>query len=232
MDPEKIFKFLTENIPDWLRVMVLTLARPISLFELVVTQTEGSSIIVGRSQSGRQLWLHPKLITFALLSIVLGTTINAQIPHRIIVGNVSLVPSVVIIIIYWFCIASLEHLLCRLLQGKGRYLETVSVIIQVFATLYVAASFLALIAATVLTLRVVAQQVEKTVPLIGQLLVEDPVNIFFLISTVLLIVYIPLALRSVHRFGWIQTMITSLFPLFTAPLAVVIYYKYGIFLMK
>jgi hypothetical protein len=129
----------------------------------------------------------------------------------------------VVIILLWFASISFTHLVCRLLQGKGRYVETLSVMIQVYAVIYVLTSFLALVAVMVMTLPPVARQVNM-VPFVGQFLVDDPGYVFFLISTVLLMVYGSLALRSVHRFGWIRTTITALLPLSSLPVSIILYY--------
>ena len=74
-----------------------------------------------------------------------------------------------------------------------------------------------------MTLPPVARQVNM-VPFVGQFLVDDPGYVFFLISTVLLMVYGSLALRSVHRFGWIRTTITALLPLSSLPVSIILYY--------
>ena len=85
--------------------------------------------------------------------------------------------------------------------------KTLGVTNQVLATLYVVTSFLSLFAATVFTLPQLAQWVQK-VPVAGELLVERPVVVFFLIGTTLLMIYVPLAMRSVHKFGWIRPLLS------------------------
>ena len=82
IDPEKGIKFLTEHAADWSRITLLTLIKPIARFELVQVGAEGTTSVIGRVQTARQLWLNPKLFVFALLSIVLGLLINALIPGR------------------------------------------------------------------------------------------------------------------------------------------------------
>jgi len=55
----------------------------------------------------------------------------------------------------------------------------------------------------------------QKVPVAEKSLVE-PVVVFFLIGTTLLLVYVPLAMRSVHKFGWIRTVVIIWIPPLTA----------------
>ena len=225
MDPDKVIKFLTEHTVDWSRITLLTLINPISRFELVPAGSEGTTSVIGHVQTERQLWLHPKLLSFALLSIVLGVSINALIPRR--ETGPELFPSVVIIFIYWLVSSSFLHLVCLLLRGKGKYLETLSVIIQVSATLYVITSFLAFLGALLLVLPPIANVIEK-IPLFGQVFTEDPVFVFFFIGTILSMIYVPLSMKPVHKFGWGRTVIIAMLPLLTVWLPVAIYMTYGL----
>lgn len=228
MDPEKVIKLLSEYTVDWSRITVLTLIRPIARFELVAADLDGSSNIIEGVRSEKQLWLHPKLIIFALLSITLGLTINALIPNRR--PGPELLASVIIIFIYWVISGSCLHLICLLLKGKGKYLETLSVLLQVSATLYVITSFLSLIAAIFLSYHPIANIVNK-VPFIGNIFSRDPVLVFFLVGTILNMIYVPLAVKSVHKFGWVKTGIIALLPVTTVFFAIIQYMQFGLLMM-
>jgi len=207
MDPNKVIKFLTEHISDWSRITLLTLFKPIARFEFVPVGAEGATSVIGGVQTERQLWLHPKLLVFALLSIVLGLFINALIPNR--EPGPELIASVVIVFIYWLVSGSFLHLVCLLLRGKGKYLETLSVIIQVSATLYVITSFMALLLSLFLLFPIAASVISK-IPVFGELFTEEPVFVFFLIGTILSIIYVPLSMKSVHKFGWGRTVLIAI----------------------
>jgi hypothetical protein len=121
MDPDKVFKFLVDNVTDWSRVTALTLVRPVVRFQMVAVERGRSASIVGQYDLEREFWFHPKLLAFALLSIVLGLTTNALIPGRKPAPD--LFSSVIIILIYWFVYGSILHGICRLLGGKGQCLK-------------------------------------------------------------------------------------------------------------
>jgi hypothetical protein len=225
MDPNTVVTFLTEHTADWSRITLLTLINPISRFELVPAGSEESTSVIGRVETERQLWLHPKLLVYAILSIVLGLMINELIPGR--EPGPELVASVVIIFIYWLVSGSVLHLVCLVLRGKGKYLETLSVIIQVSATLYVITGFLAFLAALFLVLPQVADILEK-ITIFGRVFTEEPVFVFFLIGTILSVIYVPLSMKPVHRFGWGRTVVIALLPLLTVGFAVAIYLQYGL----
>ena len=117
MYPEKTLKFLAEHLADWSRVTLLTLAKPIARFDPAAVSTGTITRIVGHGNDERQLWIHPKLISFAIFSIVIGLSINSVIPGRTPAAD--LLPSVILIVVYWLMYGSILHLLCRLLTGKG-----------------------------------------------------------------------------------------------------------------
>ena len=208
-----------------------TLKNPITRFELVpaLAGPEETTSVIGHVQSERQLWLNQKLLAFALLSIVLGLMINALIPDR--KQGPELLPSVVIIFVYWIASGSFMHLTCWLLQGKGKYLETLSVIIQVFATLYVVTSFSSFLGVLLLMLPPVTNIVEK-IPAIGPIFIGKPVFVFFLIGTFLSIICVPLSMKSVHKFGWLRTLIIAIIPLLTVWISVAVYLRYGLLTMS
>jgi hypothetical protein len=227
MDPEKVIKLLTDHAADWSRITLLTLIKPIARFELIPVGAGRATNVIGHVQTERQLWLHPKLLVYAILSIVLGLLVNALIPGK--KPGPELLASVVIIFIYWLVGGSFLHLVCLLLRGKGKYLETLSVTIQVSATLYVINSFLAFLVALLLVLPPVANVV-KSIPFYGHVFTEEPVFVFYLIGTILSLIYLPLSMKPVHKFGWVRTMIIAMLPLLTVWLNLAIYKQSGLFI--
>lgn len=225
MEPEKVLKFFTENIGDWSRVTLLTLLRPISRFELVpITEDSKHSAIRG-VQTDRQLWLHPKLLVFSVVSIMLGLTMNALLPGR--ASGPDLLASTLIIFLFWVVCASFLHLLCRLLKGKGQYLETLSVTLQVSATLYVISSFLALLLAALTAIPEVKSKIDVE-PFLGEDIGDFPVYLFFATSTIFTAIYVPLALKSVHRFGWFRASLISLILVMSVVVPISIYKIFGL----
>jgi Yip1 domain len=125
MDPEKVLKLMTEYLGDWSRITLLTLSRPISRFEPAAVAGHSTNSALHDVQTEKQLWLHPKLLIFAIVSIILGLSMNGLIPRR--TPSPELLASVLIVFLYWVISASWLHLVCRMLRGKGEYLETLSV---------------------------------------------------------------------------------------------------------
>lgn len=207
MDPDKILKFFTENLADWSRVTYLTLVHPISRFELVTGLDEQTQALVGTFRSERQMWLSPRLLSFAVFSVILGTTISSLLPNR--VPGPQILVTVAVVLSSWFSHASCLHFLCRALRGSGHYVETLSVSVQVFATIYVVASFLSLLASTAISIPTVSDLTER-IPFIGELLVGEPALLFFLIVALLHSIYVPLSLRQVHKFGWLRVSVIFL----------------------
>jgi hypothetical protein len=82
MDFDGLLRFFTDYFIGWSRVTLLTLARPISRFELTPANDLFNANIAQGDSSEQQLWLSQRLLTFAVVSIVLGITINALIPGR------------------------------------------------------------------------------------------------------------------------------------------------------
>ena len=225
MDPDKVLKFLVDNFNEWARVTYLTLIRPVSRFELVQATNEPDSAgIIGSSREA-EIWLSPKLISFAAVSALLGIAMNSLLPNRI--PSPQLFSAVAIVFALWFLYGSLAHLLCIFLRGSGKYLQTVSVSLQVSATLYVVVSFLALVFAAAGSVSVVATALDN-IPIIGRPLIEEPALWFFVLGTVLASIYQPLALRRVHNLGWFRTVFVGLLPYAISWLSVVVYHRTGV----
>ena len=134
MDFEAFQRFATTNLSDYFQVSVDTVAHPGRYFEPI-------EVSGGAPGSGGTL-LDQRLMAFAATSMFLGLTITSLIgkhPDRLLLLSVEIVG-----LVFWFVYAALVHLFCKIAGGRGRFLETVSVIVQVFATLYVLSSALTL----------------------------------------------------------------------------------------
>jgi hypothetical protein len=198
MDYENLLKFFGDNFIGWLRVTFLTLARPVSRFELTPVD-DLPGLIAPEARSEQQLWLNPRLIVFAVISIILGVTVNALIPER--ETSPALFTTITVILFYWFVRGSLLYVVCWLLQGTGRYLDTLSVSIQVFGTIYVVASFLSLLGTSVLSPDTISE-LTRGLPVTKGF---GPILLFFFVGNLLLIIYMPLAMKPVHKFDWART---------------------------
>lgn len=228
MEPDKVLQFFAENLADWSWITILTLRNPIARFELAPIPSQQRGTLVGGSSKHSNLWLHPKLISYSVLSIVLGIMMNSLLAGRI--PGPEMPKSVAIIFAYWLSYGSLLFLACRALKGRGSYLDTLSVSIQIFAAIYVVTSFLSLVATALLSVPAFAGII-KRVPLIGIMVANEPPLVFFVIGLLLLSVYVPLSLKVVHRFGWLRTFLVFLVPVFMTLVSRALYSRIGLLML-
>jgi hypothetical protein len=208
MDFEKLPR-LGEYLTEWLRITLLTLRNPVMRFELVATSAAPSPVIVQGSNVKSNVWLDPKLISYALLSISIGVVMNNLLPDRI--PGPGLVKELVIMLILWVAYGSLLFVVCSyLLKGKASYLETLSVSIQVLATIYVATSFISLIGAILLSDHTTAA---IRIPFIGWSSISKSVLFFFILWAFLSAIYVSLSMKAIHRFGWFRTLLLAVLPI-------------------
>jgi uncharacterized protein YhhL (DUF1145 family) len=199
MDFEALQKFAVANFALYFSVTVDTLTSPGLHFAPVAVQTSGQETGLPASRVGSQL--NPQLVGFAVLSMFLGLTLNSVINKRLEGEHLFVIE--VVGLLFWGLYAALVHLLCKLARGHGSFLDTVSVTIQIFATLYIVCSLLATTLAMIILLKPVKSFVAG-LGSIGELVAENPVVLFFLFNTVLLMIYLPIGLKPVHGFNVLQ----------------------------
>lgn len=198
MDLESLYKFAVENFSQYFKVTVDTLIRPGLHFAPVAVAADGQEAGLPARTGSK---LNPQLVGFAVLSMFLGLTLNSLINKRL-EGEYLFVIEIVGLL-FWGLYAVIVHLLCKLVRGHGSLLDTVSVTIQIFATLYVVCSLLA----TTLAMMVLLKPVKSFVSglgSIGEMVAENPVVLFFLFNTILLVIYLPIGLKPVHGFNLLQ----------------------------
>ena len=64
MDPEKILKFLAENLAEFFEVTARTLVRPVAHFRPTSSTTDPASLAPAEDH-GRPRWFDPKLFALA-----------------------------------------------------------------------------------------------------------------------------------------------------------------------
>ena len=218
MDLDKSFSFVADNITGFFEVSVSTLVRPKSYFQLVpATPKTGAD-------TNERPWLNPRLFAFAALSVILGTLLNSLIPGRR--SGPDIVTTLVLLLIYWFVYSAGLHLVCKVLRGRGSLVDTLAVSIQVLSTLFVVASIISLIL-VLLTRQPIATELVSKVPFVGRSLKKMPELLFFVVQALLLAIYLPLALKHVHGFGWIRQIVVGFVPLLTMWLGILIYLETG-----
>jgi hypothetical protein len=199
MDFEALQKFAVENFSQYFSVAVDTLTQPRLRFAPIVVRTGGGGAVPLPEEKPASR-LNPQLVAFAVTSMFLGLSLNALVsrPYKLEIIVIEVAG-----LLFWVVYASLVHLFCRMARGQGSFLETVSITIQVFATLYVVCSAVT----TTLGLFILLKPVNTFVAqlgTLGEIVAERPVVLFFVIHTVLLVIYLPLALKPIHNFNWRQ----------------------------
>jgi hypothetical protein len=84
MDPIKLIQFGTDYLSEYFWAFILTLIKPTLRFQPILQTPEDEKSIVlphgvKRIELGTRL--NPKLISFVIISIIIGSTINGLIPR-------------------------------------------------------------------------------------------------------------------------------------------------------
>ena len=182
MDFEQLLTLATDNLSDYFSVLFYSLREPSKILQ-ILADSKGD-------KSSNATKLSPKLFVFLLISVFVGRTAIAAVEGKTL--EEGMVSSLIIVLSLWFVYSSLLHLFCRLLRGKGRYLDTLSVGLQVLASIYVLCSV-----ATLLLSVVVGTS-------------SSGLSLYFGIQLVLMSIYLPLSIGSVHRFKvWRQLILIA-----------------------
>jgi predicted membrane metal-binding protein len=56
-----------------------------------------------------------------------------------------------------------------------------------------------------------------------EIIIAYPSYSYFIIQGVLLVIYVPIAIRHVHRFGWFRLLLVMVFTTFHIPVSIIFY---------
>lgn len=208
MEIEKIISFVTQYLSDYWWFFTETLKHPTLRFSLLKPLSKGTPDIalVSSSQENKHSRLDPRLLGFMAISIFIGATINELIPGRAIHG-LSFTTIFTATAAVWFCYSFVLHLFCKLFKGQGIFEETLGVSLQLFSVIYVISSLCAFIGGLILTAvsnrSITTFAVTSSSGLINHARFP-PIYLFFYVEFILLIFYLPIAIKYVHHFGWIR----------------------------
>lgn len=205
MDINKLFELGTEYFSDYFQIFISTLQKPSLRFNPVTIAPKDLSI----STTYKGTRLNPNLFGFLVISIFIGTVLSYMALGNLESSN--LVGVTVAMISVWIIYSSFIHGVCMILGGRGTYLETLSVNLQLLAVTYVISSFITLVWVTI----------AKILPPESHVLIESqskylasfvfiPTTFYFVIHSLLISIYIPLALKYVHGFKSLRLTITAL----------------------
>lgn len=233
MDFEKIISFAVNSLSDYFHTLVNTFINPKLAFESIASPTPESKIslldkpLPSDLKSARKNQINPKLFAFVAVSILIGTTLNtvliktsvpsAEIPVR------TYIFSLIFLTLSWFIYSTCIFIACWILRGKGAYIETVSVIIQLLSAIFVASSFANLIFYAMIS-----------APFLKQILIEFglhsllellsfPILFYYLTHTLLLCIYIPIVIKPIHKFGIFRLLLIGILPIIAITVGLAMY---------
>ena len=208
-----VTSFVKKHLDEYARGFVKTLVHPIASFQPlqvtpVTTIPEKTRAVSVSPGSGSR----PQLIAFVLMSLILGSAVNSFVPARKYSGPVA--DDFFVFSILWINVAVYMNILCLFLRGKANIAHALWVMLQVFATTYVVSSFINLVGGVVV-LHPAVSSLLVSAGRLGDSIANNSKYIYFLAQLALLHMYLPLAVKAIHGFGWIRTaVIASVFFLF------------------
>ncbi len=237
MDLLKVLGLAKDFLSDYTVAFIAILQRPSAYFPPLESSSDSHLVLPnGEAYPHRGLRLNPKLLAFVILSIFIGHSIYSVTPRGtsalpIISSSApSIVSTFVIIFLFWLFFSLAFFLACKALAGRGSLYETLSVSLQLFATLYVAGNFLALVWSLVtpapgpgsgrtifgwllaspnLNLFIVPPWPVSAGTISSGVLASPNLN-FFIVQFILMTLYSSLVARSLHGFGWPRQFAVSL----------------------
>jgi hypothetical protein len=143
-----------------------------------------------------------KIPVYILFCILVGATVGLLIPNRPPMKD--RVQVAVTVSLLWLFISLLVHFFCRLMQGTGTVTGTLVTMIQVLAVVYVISYFITLLICSAST---VLPSVHFQLTKLGYVRSGD---ILLTLQFMMLLVYVPLSVGSVHGFRSIRRVVIGL----------------------
>ena len=193
MDIEKLVKFVVEYVSEYLSVLGSTLGSAKLGYPAQKPQKkEGETdLIVGGTARDDRRVLNPKLFIYCVINIFVGFTLQSLVQGKLSGRELTVV--VVVTLLTWVTVGTIISGIMKLLRGSGTFIDTLSLCIQLFSTVYLVSSGLTLLwSMLVEALR--SQLGEGSI-----LLVLHPFSLYFVVQFVLLIVYLPWGVKKLHR---------------------------------
>ena len=192
MDLEKIIEFAGRYLSDYINAFMATLCHPVVQFSPVY---EGAPGIAGGLTHPRQAAvtrLNPQIFTFGLLSIAIGLTLSKVLPTK---TQVDPLVAVTLIFILWTIFACYGYVIAKLFRGGGTFNETVTVTLQVLGVVYVLCNIIALLGRVIVSAGLVYLDIEAVDFL------------YFVAQATLFSIYMPLAMKGLHRVSRWKTLL-------------------------
>lgn len=209
MNIEQLLKLGTEYFSSYLTVLISTLRAPGERFRpLPKSKDKGVTVLhAGISASYIGPGLSPQLFGFMIISVLIGATLNSVVPGR--PPSPDFLTTSVVTISVWIGYSISVFLLCKILGGKGSFLETMSVSLQLLAVVYVVSNFVTFIWGSIVRPSVVRGLLQSG---ILRPIVDYPILIYYPVQFFLMLIYLPLALKHVHRLNRVRQIVVAVVP--------------------
>ncbi|HEX7316610.1 MAG TPA: hypothetical protein VF297_22100 [Pyrinomonadaceae bacterium] len=198
MDVEKLLKLSIDHLSDYFGVLFSTLRSPKVEFPPEMPPTEFTIVSPGSGTQVRGARFNPKLLGFLLVSIFVGSVFNTNVAGRGAAPEFAIMA--VMVVGYWLLFSSLAHLICRAFGGREAFAQTLSLNLQVLAVIHVMSSFITFLWGVGITGSGLGKDAAYLQGPLGRTLIESPIYAYFIIQFVLVLIYLPLANRRLHKF--------------------------------
>ena len=206
MDIQKWLEFGTSYLSDYLSDFILTLKSPSLRFHAVKESKE--LLLIPKSAGNKSFKFNPKLFVFLIISIFLGSTINSFAPRR--PSSPEATVTIIVTLAIWFAYSLTVYGNFSLLGGKGYFWEIMSVSLQILAVVYVISNIIMLIWS------ILAQFLLLVFPSFFYsnilFLLQYPTISYSIVQFILMLIYLPIAIKNIYDFGKIRRAIVSFFP--------------------
>lgn len=201
MDFHSLYQFVIDYLSEYFMILLAIVRNPIIYFSPLpyTSRSEISLSITNKDFAPKNYRLSPKLFTYILISILLGSTVNALIPDRIDAPNLQTI--FIVLLLFWITYSTLVHVVCKSLKGQGKYIQTLSITLQLTSTFYVLSSFAAFMMSIITQVDLIYRFLSDNGG-VFKALANNPAQYFFGIQFILLFIYVPIALKRIHMFPW------------------------------
>jgi hypothetical protein len=219
VDFDKLYGFASATFAEYFEAFVGTLAGAhIAFPTLRVLRTADASVAELASESAHQEQvserINPKLFGYVVLSVLFGAAVNSLVGRSLEPGAV--LTMTLFLLLSWLVYSSIVFFVCWLLGGKGSFAATVSATIQLLATVFVASTFIGLGLFAVARLLVRPTGADSIWTKLASPDDGLPALLYYAVHVPLLMIYVPLVLRRIHRLSPSRLFLLAVLPPFLA----------------
>lgn len=149
--------------------------------------------------------INSRLFVFVISSILLGLTFNSFLPTSAPYDTLTIV---IVTFAIWLAYSIGIYILSKVTRGKGGFIETVSICLQMFGVSYVLGNFSAFLVNTILSIELLQYAIWNSAIL--DLIQEEPMVIYFCVQLIFLSIYIPAAIKSIHGASLARTLVLGI----------------------